>query len=874
MIAVTVLCVFIVAWVIDRAALRRRLDNLERELHALTRSRVQRTGDTPAESPPPAASDLAVPASLPARRESEPTAAPSSNRPTIRVAPQPEKPAPTAGQTPALRLWQLISGGNPIVRFGVIILFFGVAFLLRYAAEHSHLTIEDRLIGVAIGALALLGLGWYWRRSHHTFAMALLGGGVGVLYLTVFTAYRNYSLLSPTAAFALLAAVGGLSAVLSILLDSMAFAALGTIGGYLAPVLAATPHADHVALFSYYALLDLVVAGIAWYRSWRPLNLIAFGFTYGVGTAWGVLHYGPQDFHTSEPFLILFFLLFAFIAVAFALSRAAQHNYYVDGTLVFGTPTATMALQAGMLHNVPYALAWTALCLSAFYFLFAWALNRQRAPVRILVESFIALSLAFATLAIPLALEERWTGAAWALEGAAVLWIGLRQERRLAVLAGMVLQFAAAVAYLNDVNAGHIDRSGWAIANGNFISELLLTVGALFSAARLRQRVPEWLVQWQGISGGALFLMGLAWWLHAGGAEVMRDDIPSHWQHDWLALGAGSALGLSLLGARLQWNAPRLAALALFPALAAFALTETAEHPFAFEGWWIWPLAFAAAYWTLRRDESTVSSWVRTWLHALGLWLLSAIAAHEVAWQLSQSLPDGPAWSRACWGMLPALLLIAASRGSRSQRWPFAQESLGYGELGPLVLGLYLTLWNVLCDVASDGTARPLPYVPLLNPIDLAQAVAIIALIFALKSAPRFRTSGESSDLRTLFMWAIALQAFFLINAMMLRFLHHYVGIAYDLDSMQGSTLVQTCLTILWTLIALTTMVWANREARRVAWISGAVLLGIVILKLFTVDLSSSGTLPRIVSFLGVGAMMLVIGFFSPLPPRGAEPRS
>src|SRR5580700_10152000 len=182
MIAVTVLCVFIVAWVIDRAALRRRLDNLERELHALTRSRVQRTGDTPAESPPPAASDLAVPASLPARRESEPTAAPSSNRPTIRVAPQPEKPAPTAGQTPALRLWQLISGGNPIVRFGVFILFFGVAFLLRYAAEHSHLTIEDRLIGVAIGALALLGLGWYWRRSHHTFAMALLGGGVGVLY--------------------------------------------------------------------------------------------------------------------------------------------------------------------------------------------------------------------------------------------------------------------------------------------------------------------------------------------------------------------------------------------------------------------------------------------------------------------------------------------------------------------------------------------------------------------------------------------------------------------------------------------------------------------------------------------------------------------
>jgi uncharacterized membrane protein len=35
--------------------------------------------------------------------------------------------------------------------------------------------------------------------------------------------------------------------------------------------------------------------------------------------------------------------------------------------------------------------------------------------------------------------------------------------------------------------------------------------------------------------------------------------------------------------------------------------------------------------------------------------------------------------------------------------------------------------------------------------------------------------------------------------------------------------------------------------------------------------LSRTGTLPRIVSFLGVGALMLVIGFFSPLPPRATQ---
>ena len=54
-------------------------------------------------------------------------------------------------------------------------------------------------------------------------------------------------------------------------------------------------------------------------------------------------------------------------------------------------------------------------------------------------------------------------------------------------------------------------------------------------------------------------------------------------------------------------------------------------------------------------------------------------------------------------------------------------------------------------------------------------------------------------------------------------------------------------------------------------WMAGAVLLGIVVLKLFVVDLSNVGTLARIVSFLVVGVLMLVIGYVSPLPPATAR---
>ena len=47
---------------------------------------------------------------------------------------------------------------------------------------------------------------------------------------------------------------------------------------------------------------------------------------------------------------------------------------------------------------------------------------------------------------------------------------------------------------------------------------------------------------------------------------------------------------------------------------------------------------------------------------------------------------------------------------------------------------------------------------------------------------------------------------------------------------------------------------------------SGAILLGIVVAKLFLVDLSNIGGLERVISFVGVGLLMLAIGYLAPFP--------
>ena len=83
--------------------------------------------------------------------------------------------------------------------------------------------------------------------------------------------------------------------------------------------------------------------------------------------------------------------------------------------------------------------------------------------------------------------------------------------------------------------------------------------------------------------------------------------------------------------------------------------------------------------------------------------------------------------------------------------------------------------------------------------------------------------------------------------------------------------MVQASLSIFWSLLGLAAMSLAAKRMWRPIWIAGAALMGVVVLKLFAVDLEGSGSLPRIVSFLSVGALLLLAGYVSPLPPSSTE---
>jgi uncharacterized membrane protein len=184
--------------------------------------------------------------------------------------------------------------------------------------------------------------------------------------------------------------------------------------------------------------------------------------------------------------------------------------------------------------------------------------------------------------------------------------------------------------------------------------------------------------------------------------------------------------------------------------------------------------------------------------------------------------------------------------------------------LAALPLLFVMWLWTFYANFTQGGGAWT--RVPLLNPLDLVQ-LAIYALT-ALWLARLGRIGMALNDIRVPLRGAAGVTLFVWLNAMLLRTLHHWAGVPYTLNDMANSMLAQAAVSVFWTLCALAAMIWATRRYMRLLWFVGAALLGLTVVKLFLFDLSYLQGLERIVSFISIGVLLLLIGYFSPLPPK------
>lgn len=624
------------------------------------------------------------------------------------------------------------------------------------------------------------------------------------------------------------------------------------------------------------------------------MNLVGFLFTFGVATAWGVLSYESGQYAVSQAFLIAYFLLFNVVLMLPArqlgaeleadvvAASAARADRWVNGSLLFGLPTVAFVLQHGLVRDVPFGTAISALVLAAFYVGMA-SLMRGRSRLAVTFEASLAIAVVFLTLVIPFALSARSTAGAWALEAAGLVWLGWRQGRRLPRVFGYLLTLLAGGAL---ALAWVVLAVPQGIFNTWFLNALLLALGGV-AAALFVQRAKQ-AKQANGANSALagsmpgesaaeplLVAWGLLWALVAVAVQVDL-FVPQRYAFAaWLAGLGAIALLCTAAAVRLRWPGIAVPTAGLVP-LAGVVLVAgvfVLDSPASFGGWWAWPLALLAQLVVLRFAAPMWPPALRSIVHTLGLLLLATFGALQGSAITRGWGDDVGAWPWLGWLVLPAVLLALLVRPAAERVWPVRDAPAAYLRTAAAVLAAALVGWTLLANVFSTGAATPLPHAPLLNPLDLGIGAALLAAWAWARSdagRPLFASAPQTP------LVALAGAGFVWLNAMLVRGFHHYAGVPYRFDDWSASLAVQTGVTLLWSATALFTMWLAARRSARVPWIAGAVLLGAVVAKLLLVDLSGTGTITRIVSFIGVGVLMLVIGYVAPLPAarEAAAPES
>jgi uncharacterized membrane protein len=824
-----------------------------------------------------------------------------TSSPEVQIVPiQPVEPGAMERLATAAKTWLL--GGNTIVRVGLLILFIGLSFLARYAALSGLLPVEFRLAAIGAVGVALLVFGFRQRDAKPGFGLALQGAGIAVTYLTVFAAFRLYGLVPPGVAFALMIVVCGFSCALALLQNSRALAVAAFAGGFAVPVLLSTGQGSHVGLFSYYTVLNLAILFIAYRRNWRVLNLLGFLATFVVAGAWGGLKYSPQDYASTQPFLIGFVLIYVATAVLYARNTPTRLGNAVDSTLVFGTPLAGFGLQAGLVRHLELGAAFSALAFAAMYLLLAMVLvRRSRENYRLLIECFIALGVGFATVAVPLALGTRWTSALWALEGAAAFWVGMRQARWMPRAFGLLLQGVAAMVYLGNLY-GNV--SALPLLNPVFMGGLLIALPALCIAWWLRQPLAHSESNWaktyakiEGRLAAPLYLFAFGFWCLTLVLEIHRSvpgselglvkDVFSGSTQQLLTLLVllASACASTVLALRTKWEVASWPGRVSLFVLAAALLFQIGDghRVLQWPAWLIWPIAIAMHFWLLRQsDRGEQGAWPQKFnhfIHAAGVWLLVLLLA-DVLWFW---IGKGELW-RTAWASVVVLvsaiavlmvLAVWAGRANKTDErprfnWPLQPYAAAYYWTAAMPLAALVFAGSLGVALLSSGRTAPLPYIPLLNPIEIAMALSLGGLLFWRRAVQGAEPQPARADwiTGTQARNALAGLAFVMINTVWVRIAHHFFGVDWNASTLFSSFVVQTGYAILWSLLALAMMLIAHRRLLRTLWLLGAALFGLVIVKLLLIDLSNAGGAERIIAFIAVGVLMLIVGYLAPLPPR------
>lgn len=773
------------------------------------------------------------------------------------------------------RFIQWLVKGNPVAKVAIIILFFGLSYLLKYSIDHGLLSPQIRTLGSLALGIALLTIGWRLRNKKSLYALILQGGAIGVIYLTLFAAFKLYDLVPLLLTFALLIVICATSIMFAILQREISLAIIACVGGYLAPILLSTGSGNHIALFSYYLLISTAILIISFWQSWRLLNLIGFIFTFIVAILWGYRSFQAPFYIECQIFILANMLIYGVLAVLLSVRNQQKEPYQnvFDLILLFSVPLSAFSLQYAITEQWHYAPAFSALGFGLFYLVGSFIVLRiwhQRAKSLALYG--LAIGLGFSTLAVPLALTANWTAIVWLIEGTAISYAALSQKQYrvawagvLIVILGAVSALFANVTYLSDISF---------ITLYGVMSAIILFNGCLWHHYRGLD------VSSDGIKLLFIIIAIISWstWIIQG---VVRIDQATNYAAQPIIACYVIAVWLwFVIGRKIDWPLLRYAVIALWPVLVLALANNILFYLHSYyAGLWglSWVVAFMSAYYYLYFDKDKLkdNQQLALILHISLLWIILAWLYYEINWMLT-FLPWG--FDVIKWSVLTVLasvIILAFFLLNQYRRFPIYAFTAQYWKIGLLPVSFYL-VFELITGLYSSGQIIYWTYIPFINPLEEAAVLGLMMFAIWLNQFMKLISDNQkmqtSSRQRSLLAMLLIITLTFLwSNSIILRSLSQWLDISWSFYALWHNNIVQVVLSLVWTLSAVVLIAIAHRYLLRNVWFAGAILQVIVVLKLIVIDSVELDGLMRAFAFIGVALLMLVIGYLAPLPPKNNQ---
>lgn len=785
---------------------------------------------------------------------------PQVNRPASQYRPN-LNPRPKRQQKSILGLiWNWVVTGNPLAKIGMLLLFFGLSYLLKYSIENELVSASTRLMMAGAGCLALLGIGWWLRKKNLIYALILQGGGIGGIYITIFAATKIYDFIPIGIALAIMVFICIVSVILAVLHRAISLAVLASLGGYLAPVLLSTGSGNYIALFSYYLILSIGILIISHWQVWRLLNLIGFAFTFGIGFIWAIPNYTHADYLPCQLFLIANWLIFGVATELSTLKNKLKLNIPFDATLLFGTPLIGFIFQHRLASEWPYGVAIAPSLYGLAYFALSWfALKRYREEGKLLAIAFFMLSVTFATLAVPFAFSAEWTSIVWAIEGVMILAFSVLQQQKKPAIAGTIL---VAVSFVLLFNMPIISLGDWLM--------IVTQVIVVFAVGVLWYRAPFTHLDNRAIGYVTLFISVVSW----GYSVLLLQEYGENWfspagKSITFAFILISCWGMFFVGKKTQFSELASCSVLLWPMSALIMLVYIYLADSLINNWLsaiLWCAIFASSFYLLKVNTLLPKQRInKALIHSIYLIFIGLFLFAEIIWLMDVTYLYVSLHFASVIFVISLFIVISyllAMKVNWIKEYQNTYWVVTLPVLGLLALSLIFANFN-------DGTESGIKFIPLLNLMDLMGVIGIwvgYKFISVIKQSPKYQLLLKNN--LPIFNYIIPAMIFWWANGILLRGLVFATDIDWSSYAIINSKVIQTVLAIIWAITALVTMVMATRRKSRSQWFIGGVLLAVVIAKLFLIDTSLSSGLLRALAFIGVAILILLIGYFSPLPPK------